>query len=138
MTPDPSIAQALERQSVVNMECTIPAEMSIEDWRRLRSERRRSASSRSSRLRAAARRVVPLRPQPCNHLHDTTTRYDHDSKQLSFLQVCHACGTEKVVETVPYEPRFKPHPAPRATGGSVGATVHPLPVRRRRPIRLAA
>jgi hypothetical protein len=139
MTPDPSIAQALERQSVVVMDCTIPAEMSIEDWRRLRSERRRSASSRSSRLRATARRVVPLRPEPCDHLHDTTTRYDHDSKQLSFLQVCHACGTEKVVETIPYEPRFTPHPAPEAAGGSGGATIHQLPVRPApRPLRRAA
>ena len=139
MNPDPSISRALERQSVVHMECTIPAEMRIEDWRRLRSERRRSVSSRSSRLRAAARRVVPLRPEPCDHVHDTTTRYDHDSKQLSFLQTCHACSTQKVVETIPYDPSFKPHPAPQPADGSAGATVHQLPLERvPRPIRRAA
>jgi hypothetical protein len=136
MTPDPSLSQALEHQSVVHMERTIPTEMTIEDWRRLRSERRRSASSRR---RGAARRVVPLRPDPCEHLHDTTTRYDHDSKQLSFLQVCHACGTEKMVETISYEPRFKPHPAPQAADGSAGATIHQPPVHRvPRPLRRAA
>ena len=40
-----SIAQKLERQSVIHMDCTIPPEMTIKEWRRLRS----------------ARSVVPLR-----------------------------------------------------------------------------
>lgn len=111
MTPDPLISQELERQSVLTMESTIPAEMTIEQWRRLRSERRRSPSRRSARLRATARRVVPLRPQPCEHLHDTTTRYDPVEKQLTFLLVCPLCHTEKVVETQRYEARFEPHPA---------------------------
>ena len=119
-----SVSQELERQGVVHMECSIPPEMTIEDWRRLRSERRRSARSRSSRLRAAARRVVPLRPVPCDHLHDQTSRYDSVKKQLSFLLVCNVCGTEKLVETVPYEPRFQPHPETQPAG----ATVHRLPV----------
>jgi hypothetical protein len=119
-----SVSRELERQGVVHMECSIPPEMTIEDWRRLRSERRRSAPSRSSRLRAAAGRVVPLRPVPCDHLHDQTSRYDAAKKQLSFLLVCNVCGIEQLVETVPYEPRLQPHPETQPAG----ATVHRLPV----------
>jgi hypothetical protein len=109
MTPDVAIQQQLERQSVVTMECTIPAGMTVEGWRRLRSARRRTARRSPARALAAARRVVPLRPAPCDHLHDTTTRYDPVAKVLTFLLVCPACGTEKVVDTRPYEPRFQPH-----------------------------
>jgi hypothetical protein len=68
--------------------------------------------------------VVPLRPVPCDHLHDQTSRYDAAKKQLSFLLVCNVCGTEKLVETVPYEPRPQPHPETQPAG----ATVHRLPV----------
>jgi hypothetical protein len=135
MTTKRSVSQALARQAVVHMESSIPPEMTIEDWRRLRSERRRSARGRSSRLRAAAGRVVPLRPEPCDHLHDQTSRYDPVNKQLSFLLVCNVCGTEKLVETRPYEPRFQPHPGTEPAGG----TVHQLPVRTdRQPTRRAA
>jgi hypothetical protein len=42
----------------------------------------------------------------CEHLCDTTSRYDHDQKQLIFLLVCALCGTEELVETLRYEPRF--------------------------------
>ena len=45
----------------------------------------------------------------CEHLCDTTTRYDHGQKELSFLLRCAACGTEELVETVRYEPRFTEH-----------------------------
>ena len=45
---------------------------------------------------------------PCHHVHDTTTRYDHATKLLSFLLICPMCGTERVVETRRYEPRFIP------------------------------
>jgi hypothetical protein len=119
-----SVSRELERQGVVPMECSIAPDMTIEDWRRLRSERRRSARSRSSRLRAAVGRVVPLRPVPCDHLHDQTSRYDAAKKQLSFLLVCNVCGTETLVETVAYEPRFQPHLETQPAG----ATVHRLPV----------
>ena len=40
----------------------------------------------------------------CEHLCDTTTRYDHGRKELSFLLRCAVCGTEELVETVRYEP----------------------------------
>jgi hypothetical protein len=80
-------------------------------------------------IETAARRVVPLRPVPCDHLHESTTRYDHDRKVLTFLLVCPVCRTEKVVESLDYEPRFQPHPAPRPPDASAGATVHELPVR---------
>jgi hypothetical protein len=50
----------------------------------------------------------PLPEETCDHLRDTTSRYDHRRKLLSFLLVCDVCGTERVVETLPYEPRFEP------------------------------
>jgi hypothetical protein len=46
----------------------------------------------------------------CDHVHDSTTRYDRRRKLLAFLLVCPTCGTEKVVETLQYEPRFERHP----------------------------
>jgi DNA-binding CsgD family transcriptional regulator len=131
MAPSPSIAEHLERQSVVPIESTIPTDMTAEQWRRQRSARPRHARRRTARLFAAARRLVPLRPVPCDHMHDTTTRYDHVKKLLSFLLVCPVCGTEKLVETKPYAPHFTPHPATQTPAAS--ATVHRPPVRRRRP-----
>lgn len=101
------------------MECSIPTDMTVQQWRRQRS----------------ARRVVPIPPVPCDHLHDTTTRYDHVEKQLTFLLICPVCGTERVIETQDYEPRFEPHPA----NEPAGATVHQLPIRRHgQPMRRAA
>jgi hypothetical protein len=44
----------------------------------------------------------------CDHLHEQTSRYDANEKSLSFLLVCPTCRTEHVVETLTYEPRFKP------------------------------
>jgi hypothetical protein len=44
----------------------------------------------------------------CDHLFDTTTRYDSQRKLLTFLLVCPVCHSETVVETLPYEPRFRP------------------------------
>jgi hypothetical protein len=115
-----SIAEHLERQSVRAVESTIPEGMTIQEWRRQRHQHRR-----------------PAPPQPCGHVHDTTTRYDHDRRLLTFLLVCPTCGTEKVLETQPYEPHFKPHAAPEPETG--GATIHQLPVRRHdQPLRRAA
>jgi hypothetical protein len=42
----------------------------------------------------------------CDHLFDTTSRYDHDRKRLTFLLFCPVCGTQTVVETLVYEPQF--------------------------------
>jgi hypothetical protein len=65
----------------------------------------------------------------CGHIHDTTTRYDVARKLLTFLLVCPACDTEKVLETLDYEPRFEPR----------HATVHRLPLMRlAQPARRAA
>jgi hypothetical protein len=44
----------------------------------------------------------------CDHLFDTTTRYDSDRKRLTFLLFCPVCRTESVVQTVAYEPEFRP------------------------------
>jgi hypothetical protein len=41
----------------------------------------------------------------CEHLHETTSRYDAAAKVLTFLLVCRICGIEQVVETLEYEPR---------------------------------
>jgi hypothetical protein len=64
----------------------------------------------TSPSKASERRKRHLASVPapnCDHLHDTTSRYDHAEKVLTFLLVCHACGTEKVILRVPYEPRFE-------------------------------
>jgi hypothetical protein len=52
----------------------------------------------------------------CDHLFDTTSRYDHERRLLTFLLLCPVCGTEQLVERLSYEPRFRPDPA------AVGAT----------------
>jgi hypothetical protein len=54
MTADLSIGQELERQSVLPMECTIPPEMTVEEWRRLRSARPRAAKRRQTRVDESA------------------------------------------------------------------------------------
>jgi hypothetical protein len=54
---------------------------------------------------------MTIRTTMCDHLHDSTTRYDRQRKLLAFFLVCPSCGTEKVVQSVQYEPRFEPHPA---------------------------
>src|SRR5919107_4614145 len=101
-------AEQLERQSVVLVECTIPAELTIDEWRRQRRPRSTPVES-------------------CDHLHDSTSRYDHDRKELTFLLVCPVCRTEKMVDSIHYEPRFKPH----APAEPAGATVYQFPARRR-------
>jgi hypothetical protein len=88
MSQDPLIAEQLERQAVVLMESTIPPDVTCDEWRRRRSE---------------------VRATPCDHLHETTSRYDRADKQLTFLSVCHVCRTEQVIESVQYEPHFQPH-----------------------------
>jgi hypothetical protein len=67
-----------------------------------------TASERLERRSAAARRLASAPAGTCEHLHDTTTRYDHAEKVLTFLLVCHSCRTESVIETLAYEPRFEP------------------------------
>jgi hypothetical protein len=89
-----SIAEYLERQAVLTVESTIPEGMTIDEWRR-----------------HPRRRLAPP-AQPCGHVHDTTTRYDHERKLLSFLLVCPQCGTEKVVDTQRYQPRLVPTAVP--------------------------
>ena len=58
----------------------------------------------------------------CDHLHDTTSRYDAAEKLLTFLRVCRTCGIEQVVETVEYEPR------PLRTAGRAAPRLAVLPV----------
>lgn len=43
----------------------------------------------------------------CDHLHDTTTRYDPVGKLLTFLMVCPVCRIERVIETLDYVPSYK-------------------------------
>ncbi len=60
--------------------------------------------------------------KPCDHLHDTVSRYDHAAKRLELLLTCPVCETEKVIHSLAYEPRFEPsvpsvhalHPRERA------------------------
>jgi hypothetical protein len=121
----------LTLQSVVPIECAERGEASV-----ARRRRRRSVGS-SPRRRSPTVLVGPwcdvsLRAT-CNHMHDSTTRYDHDQKLLSFLLVCPICGIERVVETMKYEPRFHSAPAPEPADASAGATVYELPVRSDEP-----
>ena len=110
------ITERLESQSVARMDCSIPPELTIDEWRR---QRRPSSTSADG----------------CDHLHDSTSRYDHEAKRLTFLLVCPVCRTERVVDSIPYEPHFTPHEAPQPGG----ATIHQLPARRSgRPLRRAA
>jgi hypothetical protein len=110
------ITERLESQSVARMDCSIPGELTIDEWRR----QKRPNGTGSVR---------------CDHLHDSTSRYDHEAKRLTFLLVCPVCRTERVVDSIPYEPKFTPHEAPQPGG----ATIHQLPVRRSaRPLRRAA
>ena len=59
----------------------------------------------------------------CDHLHDTTSRYDAAEKLLTFLRVCRTCGIEQVVETFEYEPRPM-----WAAGGSLRTTAKRGPI----------
>jgi hypothetical protein len=105
-------SEQLPRQSVVPKESTLPPDLTI------------------------ARRVVSL-PAPCDHLHDTTTRYDHAQKRLTFLLVCPVCGTDKIVDVQHYEPRFQSSRASELA--DAGATIQELPVHTdERPMRRAA
>jgi hypothetical protein len=98
------------------VECTIPANMTIEQWRQLRRASVPARGNPWSLLLAAARRVARHGEQPCDHLHDTASRYDHAAKRLELLLICPVCETEKVIHSLAYEPRFEPS----------GATVHVL------------
>ena len=93
------------------IECSIPAGMTVDEWRRSRPRTKARRRRRPARSAASARHLA-LVPQPvCDHFHDTTSRYDRETKLLTFLRVCHVCETETVVESVTYEPRFvKPEP----------------------------
>jgi hypothetical protein len=52
----------------------------------------------------------------CDHLFDTTSRYDREHKLLTFLLFCPACETEMVVETLRYAPAFRRRDALRERG----------------------
>jgi hypothetical protein len=57
----------------------------------------------------------------CDHLHETTSRYDADRKLLSFLLVCPVCEIEEIVQTIEYAPSFVAHAAPAAMPLAAGA-----------------
>jgi len=98
------------------VECTIPPNMTIEQWRQLRRGNVLTRGNPWSLLLAAARRVARQGELPCDHLHDTASRYDHAAKRLELLLTCPVCKTGQVIHSLEYEPRFEPS----------GATVHPL------------
>jgi hypothetical protein len=110
------------QRSVVTIESTIPPDMTIAEWREMLAARQPAKRRRRPLGLGRRAKVVALRPatleQPgsCEHLHETTTRYDHERKLLTFLSVCRTCGTESVLETQPYEPRYKPAQPVRRAG----------------------
>jgi len=82
----------------------------------------------------------------CDHLHDSTSRYDAVEKVMTFLLVCRTCGIERVVETLDYEPRpvwTSPGTAPRQPAdledelAVVVTSARPLPNRNHNPARRA-
>jgi len=108
-----SATRAHLARSVITIESTIPPDMTILQWRRLLAVRQ--GAERQRRMTGLARRWKVARSWPraevdgsCTHFHETTTRYDHERKLLTFLEVCRSCGIEKVVETQHYEPRYEP------------------------------
>jgi hypothetical protein len=110
------------QRSVVTIESTIPPDMTIAEWRELLATRRPAKRRRRPLGLGRRAKVTELRPatpeQPrsCEHLHETTTRYDHERKLLTFLAVCRTCRTETILETQPYEPRYKPAQPVRRAG----------------------
>jgi hypothetical protein len=40
----------------------------------------------------------------CDHLYETTSRYDKERQLLTFLLFCPTCRIEQIVETVRYVP----------------------------------
>jgi hypothetical protein len=106
-----TVAQQLQHQSVVPMESTIPLGMTCDAWRRWRSPRLRRREPLGARLLAAGLRILPIGTRRCCHFQESTSRYDHNQKVLSFLLVCRTCGIETLVHRQPYEPLFEPHPA---------------------------
>ena len=58
MTTGYSISQQIERQSVVPMECTIPGDMTVVQWRRWRSAGAPPARGWCARIIAAARALI--------------------------------------------------------------------------------
>jgi hypothetical protein len=53
----------------------------------------------------------------CDHLFDTTSRYDRERRRLTFVLFCPTCETETVVETLRYAPAFKRHDGLSDHGG---------------------
>jgi hypothetical protein len=100
-------------RSVITIESTIPPDMTVAEWRGLLASRQPAKRRRRPLGLPGRGKVVQLRrapaeeTDPCGHLHETTTRYDHERKLLTFLAVCRTCGTERVVETQHYEPRYE-------------------------------
>ena len=94
--------------NIAVVECTIPPDMTIERWRRLRRSAAPAQRDQWSRLLAAARRVARRGERRCDHLHDSVSRYDHAAKRLELLLTCSVCQTEKLIHSLAYEPRFEP------------------------------
>jgi hypothetical protein len=65
----------------------------------------------------------------CDHLHESTSRYDHDAKVLTLMLVCRICRIENVVEMISYEPRLKPCAIPSPERSSFAdAVITDLPL----------
>jgi hypothetical protein len=89
MTPAPVAAPGSRRDHAMNIvECTIPPDMTIEQWRRLRRGIALTQRNPWSLLLVAARRVARHGEQPCDHLHDTASRHDHATKRLELPLTC--------------------------------------------------
>jgi hypothetical protein len=54
----------------------------------------------------------------CDHLHETTSRYDHGEKLMALLLVCPVCGTERIIHRLRYEPSPAHTPTVRIPSGA--------------------
>ncbi len=61
---------------------------------------------------ASATRAAPS-AGTCDHLFDSSSRYDRDRKLLTLLLVCPSCSTERIVAVLPYEPVFRQAATPQ-------------------------
>jgi hypothetical protein len=57
----------------------------------------------------------------CDHLYESTSRYDADRELLSFLLVCPVCEIEEIVQIIEYAPSFVAHAVPAVMPLAAGA-----------------
>ena len=81
----PSLTETIRARAVNVVESTIPADVTIADWRAKRRRAMTPAPCWPSRALAAVRRLMHRSEAQCHHLQDATTRYDRAARRLDFF-----------------------------------------------------